>query len=57
MFVLPFKIFAFMVVVILVALDRAAITTGDEVFNNFLTNLTGEEWKRTRMLMSGVFSR
>jgi len=36
--------------------DRAAITTGDEVFNNFLTNLTGEDWKRTRMLMSGVFS-
>eukprot|EP00088_Acartia_fossae_P027491 TRINITY_DN28246_c0_g1_i5.p1 TRINITY_DN28246_c0_g1~~TRINITY_DN28246_c0_g1_i5.p1 ORF type:complete len:528 (-),score=120.16 TRINITY_DN28246_c0_g1_i5:55-1638(-) len=36
--------------------DRPVTESADEIFNNFLTNLTGSEWKKMRSLMSGVFT-
>jgi len=36
--------------------DRPAFRDSDPINNQFLTNLGGEEWKRMRMLMSGVFT-
>jgi len=36
--------------------DRPAFNDADPINNQFMTNLTGAEWKRMRVLMSGVFT-
>jgi cytochrome P450 len=37
-------------------MDRREFKSTDKIFQNFLTNLQGAEWKQMRSLMSGVFT-
>lgn len=36
--------------------DRPAFTDADPINNQFMTNLSGAEWKKMRVLMAGVFT-